>query len=132
MTSLGVLNKSPIGFQQAHSQRRDIQRGNSRQIMSRTFYRYINYLKLYQFTILLNFDNATGYIRSLKRTRDGSSLVTYFLFTKLKYPGAHGRIYWGGGVYGCLTPPRTSLTPLIKCSTTPKFRFTPPILCEIL
>jgi hypothetical protein len=37
--------------------------------------------------------------------------------------GSHGRIYWG---LGGLTPPRISLTPLIKCSTPP------PILCESL
>jgi hypothetical protein len=34
----------------------------------------------------------------------------------------HGRIYWG--VRG-INPPRISLTPLIKCSTPPKFRETP-------
>ena len=33
----------------------------------------------------------------------------------------------GGGGLGGLT--RISLTPLIKCSTPPKFRFTPPISC---
>jgi hypothetical protein len=34
--------------------------------------------------------------------------------------------------HGGLTPPRIPLTPLIKCSSPPKFRFTPPILCERL
>jgi hypothetical protein len=50
------------------------------------------------------------------------------LLCKFPLQNMHGRIYWGGGV----TPPRISLSPLINCSTPPKFRFTPPILCESL
>ena len=38
----------------------------------------------------------------------------------------------GGCVRGVNQPPRISLTPLIKCSTHSKFRFTPTILCESL
>jgi hypothetical protein len=56
--------------------------------------------------------------------------ATKFFYWSIIYN--HGRIYWGVGVVSGVNPPRISLTPLIKCSTPPKFRFTPTILCERL
>jgi hypothetical protein len=57
------------------------------------------------------------------------------IFPHTETPGADLLGGGGGGGLGGVKPPpppKISLTPLIKCSTQPKFHFTPPILCESL
>ena len=57
------------------------------------------------------------------------NIVLYYYNTSdVQHMGGFTR----GGELGLTPPPIIYLTPLINCSTPPKFRFTPPILCERL